>query len=98
MKLHATTIEAASKVSSKGNRKAAGPLEVIVLGLSHHNAAVDVREKLAIPEDQWSTAATALVGYESISEAAVLSTCNRFEVYLAGPNQYQCIRDAIIFY
>jgi len=96
MKLQAATIEAVPKVSSKGNnKKAAGPLEVIVLGLSHHNAAVDVREKLAIPEDQWTSAATALVGYDSISEAAVLSTCNRFEVYLSGPNQYQCIRDAI---
>lgn len=73
------------------------PLEIIVLGLSHHNAKVDVREKLAIPEDQWNTAANALTDYGTISEAAVLSTCNRFELYIAGQNQYECIRDAIDF-
>ena len=36
-----------------------------------------------------------LCDYESISEAAVLSTCNRFEIYLSGQNQYECIRDAV---
>jgi glutamyl-tRNA reductase len=25
----------------------------------------------------------------------VLSTCNRFEIYLSGQNQYECIRDAV---
>jgi glutamyl-tRNA reductase len=72
-------------------------LEVIVIGLSHHNAKVEVREKLAIPEDKWNEAANALCDYDSISEAAVLSTCNRFELYLSGQNQYECIRDAIDF-
>lgn len=81
----------------RANKISNGPLEVIVLGLSHHNAQVDVREKLAIPEDNWGTVAAELCQCKSITEAAVLSTCNRFEVYLAGPNQYECIRDAIDF-
>ena len=38
-----------------------------------------------------------LCDYESISEAAVLSTCNRFEIYLSGQNQYECIRDAVSY-
>lgn len=70
-------------------------LEVIVLGLSHHNAKVEVRERLAIPEHAWNDAAAELCEYESISEAGVLSTCNRFELYLSGKNQYECMRDAI---
>lgn len=72
-------------------------LEVVLIGLSHHNAAVDVREKLAIPEDQWNAASNELcsTGAGAIQEAAVLSTCNRFELYLAGQNQYECIRDAL---
>lgn len=74
----------------KKRKSSSDPLEVIVLGLSHHNAPVDVREKLAIPEDNWNEASTALCGYDSISEAAVLSTCNRFEVYVSGANQYEC--------
>lgn len=72
-------------------------LEVVVLGLSHHNAKVEVREKLAIPEANWNDAAAKLCEYDSISEASVLSTCNRFELYLAGKNQYECMRDAIDF-
>lgn len=72
-------------------------LEVVVLGLSHHNAKVEVREKLAIPEAMWNEAATKLCEFESISEAAVLSTCNRFEIYLAGKNQYEVVRDAMKF-
>jgi len=95
-RLSATTTESPVK-SEKANKKATGPLEVVVLGLSHHNAAVDVREKLAIPEAEWVTAASALTDYKSISEAAVLSTCNRFEIYMSGVNQYEAVRDAIDF-
>ena len=74
--MSATTTDAPVK-AEKVNKKASGPLEVTVIGLSHHNAVVDVREKLAIPEDQWATAASSLCEYSSVAEAAVLSTCNR---------------------
>lgn len=74
-------------------------LQVVVLGLSHHNAKVDVREKLAIPEQEWNEVASQLVAqFDSISEATVISTCNRFEIYLAGVNQYEVIRDAMKFF
>ena len=44
-------------------------LQVVVIGLSHHNAKVEVREKLAIPEANWSEASAALCEqYDSISE------------------------------
>ena len=87
----------ASEPESKKKKRSAEALEVLVLGLSHHNAPVEVREKLAIPEDQWNEASSALCQYDSIAEAAVLSTCNRFEVYVSGANQYECIRDCIDF-
>lgn len=82
---------------SKKRKATADSLEVIVIGLSHHNAKVDVREKLAIPEDQWSSVSAQLSELDSIHEASVLSTCNRFEIYLAGTNQYEVIRDATNF-
>lgn len=57
-------------------------LQVNVIGLSIHHASVEVREQLAIPEPLWNEASAAIVGDGSvIAEAAVLSTCNRFEVY-----------------
>jgi glutamyl-tRNA reductase len=71
------------------------PLELIVLGLSHHTAPVELRERLSVPEAEWNNASALFCGYESISEAAVLSTCNRFEVYMSGPNRYACIRDGM---
>jgi glutamyl-tRNA reductase len=55
-----------------------------VVGLSIHHAQVEVREKLAIPEPDWNAASADLVATGAIAEAAVLSTCNRFEVYYAA--------------
>lgn len=55
------------------------------VGLSIHHADVTVREKLAIAEKDWNTASTAIVGDgDVVIEAAVLSTCNRFEIYYAA--------------
>eukprot|EP00546_Thalassionema_frauenfeldii_P016374 CAMPEP_0178897450 /NCGR_PEP_ID=MMETSP0786-20121207/1755_1 /TAXON_ID=186022 /ORGANISM="Thalassionema frauenfeldii, Strain CCMP 1798" /LENGTH=516 /DNA_ID=CAMNT_0020568005 /DNA_START=194 /DNA_END=1744 /DNA_ORIENTATION=- len=59
-------------------------LQVHVVGLSIHHASVEVREKLAIAEADWNSASADLVATGSIAEAAVLSTCNRFEVYYAA--------------
>lgn len=74
------------------------PLESVVIGLSHHNTQVSLREKVAIPQDQWKQVADELIKkYESIEEAVVISTCNRFEIYLSGRNQYEMISDAIEF-
>jgi glutamyl-tRNA reductase len=59
-------------------------LQVHCVGLSIHHAEVEVREKLAIPEDQWNEASNELCASGDVEEAAVLSTCNRFEVYYAA--------------
>jgi len=65
---------------------------VHVVGLSIHHAAVDVREKLAVPEALWNEASAEIVATNSVSEAAVLSTCNRFEVYYSAPDARQAMR------
>jgi glutamyl-tRNA reductase len=73
-----------------------GAYEIIVIGLSHHTASVDIREKLSITESEWNHASTELVTqHDSIEEAAVLSTCNRFEMYIVGRNQYEAMTDAL---
>jgi len=61
-------------------------LQVHVVGLSIHHASVEVREKLAIPEDNWNAVSNDLIDTNLIAEAAILSTCNRFEVYYAASN------------
>eukprot|EP00752_Nemacystus_decipiens_P002840 g2646.t1 len=86
-----------TKAQKKARRMAASatPLGVHVIGLSHHNAGVDVREKLAVPEAEWNLASAKLCEYPNIKEAAVLSTCNRFEVYIAATDAHAAIRDVM---
>jgi len=66
-------------------------MEVHVIGLSHQTAPVEVREKLAVAQDAWNRYAQDLIEYAStpngylVPEVAVLSTCNRFELYFATP-------------
>lgn len=69
--------------------------KLIVLGLSHHTATVDVREKLAVPEHEWQLAAGELCNCDAVSEAAVLSTCNRFEVYIVSDHPFAAIQQVI---
>ena len=56
-------------------------VRVIVLGLNHKVAAVEVRERLAVSLGQLPVVLTALRAASGVSELAILSTCNRFEVY-----------------
>src|SRR5947209_3073884 len=59
-------------------------MEILCLGLSHQTAAVDLREKFAIPDGEIATAAGELSHSPGVSEAVIVSTCNRVEFYLAA--------------
>ena len=52
-----------------------------VFGISHKTAPIEIRERLAIGEDILSSALQSLTEHPQINEAAILSTCNRTEVY-----------------
>lgn len=56
-------------------------MHIIVVGLSHKTAPVEVREKLAVPESRLGEALTRLCSYPGVREGLLLSTCNRVEVY-----------------
>ena len=68
-------------------------LQVHCVGLSIHHADVEVREKLAVPEDNWNEASSDICSRGSVAEAAVLSTCNRFEVYYAASDARSAMAD-----
>jgi glutamyl-tRNA reductase len=57
-------------------------MNIIVVGLSHKTAPVEVREKLSIPTPQMEAAIAHLRSYPHVEEATILSTCNRLEVYV----------------
>lgn len=56
-------------------------MHIVVVGLSHKTAPVEVREKLAVPESRLGEALTRLCSYSGVKEGLLLSTCNRVEVY-----------------
>jgi glutamyl-tRNA reductase len=59
-------------------------MNIAVVGLSHKTAPVEVREKLSIPEAQLEAAIAHLKAYPHIEEVAILSTCNRLEIYFVA--------------
>lgn len=62
-----------SKAEKKARRMTASstPLGVHVIGLSHHNAGVEVREKLAVPEAAWNDASAKVRAVTPISDRRV---------------------------
>jgi glutamyl-tRNA reductase len=59
-------------------------MSLYTLGLSHATAPLEVREKVAFAPDRLSDALRDLIAPGRVHEAAILSTCNRTEVYFHG--------------
>jgi glutamyl-tRNA reductase len=55
-------------------------MALVTLGLSHHRAPVEARERLAFTEADLAASLTRLRALPGIDEAAILSTCNRTEI------------------
>lgn len=60
---------------------------IVVVGLSHKTAPIQVRERLAFPRDALPEVLLRLTSANAVGEAVILSTCNRVEVYAAGPTR-----------
>ena len=58
--------------------------ELHLVGLSHKSAPVAVREKVALGGDELKDAMSSLAARPGVSEAMVVSTCNRVECYVYG--------------
>ncbi|WJW75946.1 glutamyl-tRNA reductase [Thiohalobacter sp. IOR34] len=56
-------------------------MPLIALGINHRTAPVEIRERVAFPPEELEAALRALHGVDSVREAAILSTCNRTELY-----------------
>ena len=60
-------------------------MKLALAGISHHQAAVELRERVAIDLEAAAALARNLVAGDGVRrEAVVLSTCNRTELYLAA--------------
>ena len=55
-------------------------MEIVLIGLSHRTAPVEIREKFCIPREKVKEFLGQLAGVPGVREGMVLSTCNRMEV------------------
>jgi glutamyl-tRNA reductase len=60
------------------------PLQLFALGINHHTAPLAVREQVAFNPDRLPQALNDLIRDKPVREAAILSTCNRTELYCAA--------------
>lgn len=58
-------------------------MSILIVSLSHKTAPMETLTRAALDADTTGKVATALLASEHVDEAAVLSTCNRTEVYAA---------------
>jgi glutamyl-tRNA reductase len=56
--------------------------ELLAIGVSHKTAPVEVRERLALPDQRAYEFVRDLRGTADVQEAVAISTCNRTELYL----------------
>jgi glutamyl-tRNA reductase len=62
-------------------------MEIVLVGLNHRTAPVDVRERLSFTNEQARRAADELRSRGLLEESLVLSTCNRSELYGVPPER-----------
>src|SRR5512136_333951 len=58
-------------------------MNIVVVGLSHKTASVEIREKVAFAPNRMEKPLNELAGLPDINEGVIVSTCNRVEIYAA---------------
>ena len=67
--------------------------KIALIGLSHHTAPVEVREKIAFSENDIPGALDRLSKIEGIKEVLLLSTCNRVEILVVADNKSEPVEE-----
>src|SRR5688500_17235457 len=61
-------------------------MSIVLVGVNHRTAPLAVRETLAMSADRQAALLAGTRPSADVEELAILSTCNRTEIYAAGPN------------
>jgi glutamyl-tRNA reductase len=56
-------------------------MPLFTIGISHHTAPIEIREKVAISRSEYSDCARELCALPGVEEIVILGTCNRTEIY-----------------
>ena len=70
---------------------------LITLGINHHSAPLAVRERLSFGMASLPHALSSLIDTQPVREAAILSTCNRTELY-CNAESAECLADWLAEY
>jgi len=71
-------------------------MSIVAVGINHKTAPVAVREKIAFNPDNLSLALQELLKSVQCKEAAILSTCNRTELYLVQDENIENIQEKVV--
>ena len=71
--------------------------DIVLLGLNHKTAPVDVRECIAFTAEETDRALVMLRGNPTIGESVLFSTCNRIELLMAVDERDAAVRIAKAF-
>ena len=69
---------------------------MIVVGLNHRTVPLDLLERMTVPAERLPKALHDLVSREHLTEAVVLSTCNRTEVYAVAERYHGAMGDVAL--
>jgi len=72
-------------------------LDILILGINHKTAPVEVRECIAFSEDESKSALHSLLRKPFIKEALLFSTCNRVEILLVTDNKTRAVEETKAF-
>ena len=72
-------------------------MSVIVVGLNHRTAPVEMRERVAVPSSRTIKAIHDLSRREHLAEVVLLSTCNRIEIYARCTKFHAAVSDVLEF-
>jgi glutamyl-tRNA reductase len=71
-------------------------VSVVVIGLNHRTVPLDLLERMTVDDARLGKALHDIESRDNVSEAVVLSTCNRLEIYVVAERfhgAYQDVRD-----
>lgn len=61
-------------------------MPLFTCGINHQTTPINIRERLAFNSEQTKSILNDLCRLDAVNEAVLLSTCNRTEIYMHGPN------------
>ena len=73
-------------------------MKVVVVGLNHKTAEVEIRERFSFSESQSMEALKRLITLEDMLECMLLSSCNRTEIYVVVENEKKALEEIIQFF